>query len=572
MNTTAGGGPRRRTCLAAAAALPLATLAGCTTPAPAGGRSVTILHFNDTHGRHRPFAVAPGNATAQTGEPRRHEAFDRAGFVGGYAALASAVAEARQRHGADRVLLLHGGDAFSDDLLGNLSGGEATIRCLNALGVDALALGNHDFDYGVRRTRQLQALARFPMRGANVLDEASGEPFLGEPVQRFERGGVRVGLLCLGYHNTPDTASAEHLRGLRFGSGIDAARRWLPALRATSDLVVVLSHQGSAVDRVLARSVPGIDLIVGAHSHDAISPPERVGDSWIVQALSDGAALGEVTVALDAGGRIERVDGRLHVLWADRWAADPGMAALVESLRAPHRAQLEAPLGRAAERIGRRYRAPSPFDVLVGELLIERTGAELALLPGVGYGVSLEPGVVTREALACAAAAPVAGGDGAASRRRPARGARAERHQPAARRPDGPRRRPAADRRFALDARPRRAGRPPGARGAHRRRAARSGAPLPRRHAPGPARRPAPPAQPAAGRGGAAAAADGGRAGRGRPARERHPARAAHERGPARRHRLTAPGGSASACTKTGLPLARFTCRTNGDQTCSSSA
>ncbi len=89
------------------------------------------------------------------------------------------MADARRRHGADRVLLLHAGDTFSDDLLGNLTRGVATVRLMNALGFDAMALGNHDFDYGLERTRELQAIARFPMRGANVIEEASGGPVPG---------------------------------------------------------------------------------------------------------------------------------------------------------------------------------------------------------------------------------------------------------------------------------------------------------------------------------------------------------------------------------------------------------
>ena len=383
-------------------ALAVVSLVACAarTPPAVGGRTITLAHINDTHGRYLPVAVAPGNATAQTGDPgREEESFPRAGKVGGYAALATALRQMRQRVGAGNVLLLHGGDAFGDDLLGNLTQGEATIQLMNALGFQFLALGNHDFDYGVERTRELQGIARFPMRGANVTD-ASGSPFLGEPTQVFEVAGARVAVLALGYHNTDQTGSRDNVRGLSFGSGIDAARQWVPRLRSRADVVVVLSHQGSKVDRELARAVPDIDVIVGAHSHDAIFPPERVGSVWMVQALSDGAALGELTLTLGTDRRVAHVTGRMHTLWADEYPADAAVAQLIERLRAPHRAALEAPLATAADRIGRRYRSESPFDVLVGEILREHAGAEIAFLPGVGYGVSLEPGVVTREALA----------------------------------------------------------------------------------------------------------------------------------------------------------------------------
>lgn len=106
---------RRR--LIAATAVPAAvTLGACAAPAgrnvgkPGARRSVTLLHVNDSHGRHQAIEVAPGSATAQTGDPGREpESFDRSGRVGGYAALATALADARRRHGAGRVLLLHAG-------------------------------------------------------------------------------------------------------------------------------------------------------------------------------------------------------------------------------------------------------------------------------------------------------------------------------------------------------------------------------------------------------------------------------------------------------------------------------
>ncbi|MEW6613788.1 MAG: bifunctional UDP-sugar hydrolase/5'-nucleotidase [Pseudomonadota bacterium] len=366
-----------------------------------GARSgtLTILHTNDFHGRYMPFAVAPGNATAQTGDPgRAPQSFARTGKVNGFARLATAIAQIRRERGPTNVLLLHGGDTFSDDLLGNQTRGEAIIRLMNAVGYQFMALGNHDFDYGVERTRELQRFARFPMRGANVIDQASGRPFLGDPAVILTAGGLRVGILALGYHNTDQTGSPDNTKGLRFTSGIEAAKRYVPMLRRQADVVVVLSHQGSKVDRILAREVPDIDLIVGAHSHDEIAPPERIGKVRLVQALSDAAVLGEVTIRV-ADGQIADVRGVAHTLWDDRYPADPGVSRLIERLRAPHRAQLEAVIATAAERIGRRYKSESPFDTLAGEILRRHAKAEVAFLPGVGYGVSLSPGPIRREDL-----------------------------------------------------------------------------------------------------------------------------------------------------------------------------
>ncbi|WP_299358748.1 bifunctional UDP-sugar hydrolase/5'-nucleotidase [uncultured Paracoccus sp.] len=385
----------RRAFLTGAAAV-LAGPAVARSGTPAAG-TVTILHTNDFHGRHSAFEVAPGNALAQTGQSSEFD-FPRAGSIGGMPRLARAVRDRREALGSGNVLLVDGGDSFSDDLLGNLTRGEAMIRLMNAVGYDFMALGNHDFDYGLDRTRELANIAKFPIRGANVRDEASGQPLLGDPALVREIGGISVGLLAVGYHNTPLTTNADNIRGLRFTNGIEEARRLVPDLRRRADLVVVVSHQGSAVDRKMLHEVDGIDLVIAAHSHDLISPPERIGNGWLVQALSDGTMLGEVTLSLQ-GGTVASVEGAVHTLWADEVEEDTEVAALLEELRAPHEEVLQERIADAAERIGRSYEVESPFDKLIGRILREETGAEIALLPGVGYGVALTSGPITAEAL-----------------------------------------------------------------------------------------------------------------------------------------------------------------------------
>ncbi|MCG6155879.1 bifunctional metallophosphatase/5'-nucleotidase [Rubinisphaera margarita] len=360
---------------------------------------ITILHTCDFHGRHMPFVVGPGNATSQTGNPRQPDNhFEREGSIGGFEALAAAVKEIRRERGEQNVLLLHAGDTFSDDLLGNLTQGEAIIRLMNAVEFDYMALGNHDFDYGLSRTRRLQELAKFPMRGANVIERETGKPLFGEPFKVFSAGKAKVAVLALGYHNTDQTTAPKNIRGLEFTDGSEVAAHYVPELRRQADVVVVLSHQGTAVDSLLAQRVEGIDLIIGGHSHDRIHPALEVSGTKIVQAMSDTAALGEVRIRI-ANGRIESIEDELHMLWSEDFPPDQATATLIDSLRKPHRDQLEQSIGTAAAPIARQYKQESQFDGLVAELLRQQSGADVAFLPGVGYGITLRKGKVSREAL-----------------------------------------------------------------------------------------------------------------------------------------------------------------------------
>ena len=359
---------------------------------------LTILHTNDMHGRYQPISIVKGNATSQTGDPgRTWDEFDREGTAGGFAALATAVKHIRKERGPDNVLLVDGGDTFSDDLLGNLTRGEAVIRLMNSLEYQLMALGNHDYDYGSERTRELDQIANFPMRAANVVDVKTGQPFLGDPTIVFQAAGIRIGILTLTYHNTGYTGSSKNYEGLEFKDGIEVVRQYLPDLRRRSDIVVVLSHLGSAMDRVLAREAPLMDIIIGAHSHDRISS-ERIGEITLVQAVSDNTVLGEIAITLH-GTQIVKVESCLHTLWIDEFPEDEEIARQVEAFRKPYRETLEEVIAIAEEPIGRNYRSESPFDKLVGEIICEKTGAEIAFMPGVGYGVTLQSGAITREAL-----------------------------------------------------------------------------------------------------------------------------------------------------------------------------
>ncbi|EKV28892.1 periplasmic 5'-nucleotidase [Caenispirillum salinarum AK4] len=270
---------------------------------------------------------------------------------------------------------------------------------MNAVGYDFMALGNHDFDYGRARTEALQSMADFPMRAANVIDARTGTPFGGRPTAIVERGGLRIGLLALGYQNTEWTASKKDIEGLSFTSGIDAARRLVPELRRQgADVVVVVSHQGTPVDRLLAQEVAGIDVILGGHSHNLISPPEQVNGTWITEAWSHGAVVEGLTLTVE-GGRVTDVGHAVHPLWADRTAEDLETAALLAELRAPHLRMLEEVVAVAAAPLPRAYKADSPFDRLVGDILRARFDTDIALLPGVGYGLTPGPGPITRQAL-----------------------------------------------------------------------------------------------------------------------------------------------------------------------------
>ncbi|WP_225986426.1 bifunctional UDP-sugar hydrolase/5'-nucleotidase [Rufibacter sp. LB8] len=361
-------------------------------------KSISILHTNDMHGTYMPFMTTRDNATAQTGDAGRDTliTFDKAAKIGGFAYLASAVKKVRKEKGAENVLLVDGGDTFSDDQLGNLTKGEAMIRFMNAVNYDLMALGNHDFDYGLPRTLELEQMAVFPMRAANIMDENTQQPIFGDPYIITEKNGVKVAILALGYRNTPKTGNPDIVKGLSFKVGQEVAKIYVPELRKKADIVVVLSHEGAAVDYKMAREVEGIDLIIGAHSHDILEPRKKIGQTFVVQAMSDGAVLGETELII-RDQKLVDVKTHHHWLWNNQLQPDAEIQALIDQQRTPHLQKLQELVVESKAIIGRQYKSESPFDKLVGNLLLKEFKGDVAIMPGVGYGISFKPGPVTSE-------------------------------------------------------------------------------------------------------------------------------------------------------------------------------
>ena len=264
--------------------LSLALILGLTSfvaaEAPKG--KLVILHTNDVHGR----AVA-----------------DPVGGYLGYAAIAQYKKDLEAA--GDSVLLLDAGDASQGTPLVNLAYGKNAMAFMNAVGYQAMTLGNHEFDWGVDNARQLAGEAKFPFLAANIVDHLSGE-LVFEANKVFEmQNGMKVGVFGL---TTPETFTKAHpdkVRGIDFLQGeklIEVAKAQVAALtEAGAELIILLSHLGmdgeSAPNRSVdvVEQVPGIHLVIDGHSHTLLEKGQVVGETLIVSAGYHGMNLGVVT-------------------------------------------------------------------------------------------------------------------------------------------------------------------------------------------------------------------------------------------------------------------------------------
>ena len=255
---------------------------------------LTLLHTNDIHAR----VLSGSNLNDES--------------RGGLARLASLVKQIRAE--MPNVLLFDSGDWASGTVEAYLTSGRSIAQAINSLGYNAVCIGNHEFDWGQENARELLKSLRTPVVCANLLDAATGKPW-GElkPYLLMTVNGVRIAVFGLITLETLKYEWPSFLEGLRFEDPIATAAKLVPELRKQADLVILLSHLGLKLDQQLAAAVPGIDIILGGHSHDNVTTRMFVGNTLIAQTGYHVERLGRVDLILKKADR-PTADGRLYTI------------------------------------------------------------------------------------------------------------------------------------------------------------------------------------------------------------------------------------------------------------------
>ncbi len=270
---------RRILCLSA-----LVAAACSASAAPASTIHVTIVHTNDLHG-----------------------------YVENAPAVAAVEREVKSKN--PNTLFLDAGDAVSGTPISTMFRGEPCFAVMSLMGYDAAALGNHEFDYGLKQLVKFRELAGHPLLCANVRG-VDGKPLGDDAYRVFTVGGVRIGVVGLLTDEMPRLTTTENWAGCTVEAPLDAAKRLVPEVRKKSDVVVLLTHVGVEVDAAIAGAVPGIDLVVGGHTHTELKRPIFVpcGDRRVpvVQAKCHGERVGIVDFDWDPATKsVVGLTGRL---------------------------------------------------------------------------------------------------------------------------------------------------------------------------------------------------------------------------------------------------------------------
>ncbi|MDA0961629.1 MAG: thiosulfohydrolase SoxB [Proteobacteria bacterium] len=345
----------------------------------------------------RLYGIADGSPSHYALSSGDFDALARSyGRVGGMDRVATVVNAIR----ADRpdALLLDGGDTWHGSLTCYETQGQDMVNVMNALKPDAMTF-HWEFTLGSDRVAELVEGLPFAALGQNIFDAEWDEPTeLFKPYEFFERGGVKIAVIGQAFPYMPIANPRWMFPEYSFGIREENMAAMVDEVRAQgAELVVVLSHNGFDVDKKMAGRVPGIDVILSGHTHDALPEPVQVGQTFIIASGSNGKFVSRV----DLDVRDDRMMGIRHKLipiFSDIITPDADMAALIDAERAPFADRLSEVIGRTDSLLYRRGNFNGTWDDLICDALLSERDAEIALSPGVRWGPSVLSGQdITRE-------------------------------------------------------------------------------------------------------------------------------------------------------------------------------
>ena len=418
--------------LGRAAAQQRLSLADITRFDPLG--TVTILHITDIHAQLMPLYFREPSINLGVGEARgvpphitdrefrdyfkiaagSAEAYaltsddfislaKNYGRMGGMDRLATVIKAVRAERGDDKVLLLDGGDTWQGSWTSLQTRGQDMVDVQTELKIDAMT-SHWEFTYGEERVKEIAEKAPFAFLAQNIRDnEWQEEVFPARKI--FEKGGAKIAVIGQAFPRTPISNPAWMIPKWEFGLREEDLQKQVEDARAEgANIVVLLSHNGFDVDRKVASRVRGIDVILTAHTHDAMPGVIKVGETILVATGSHGKFVSRLDFEVK-NGKVSGFRYKLMPIFSDAIPADPSMKALVEKLRAPFAKDLAQELGRTESLLYRRGNFNGTFDDLICEAMLKQRDAEIALSPGFRWGGTLLPGdPITFDALANATA------------------------------------------------------------------------------------------------------------------------------------------------------------------------
>lgn len=357
--------------------------------------------------------------------------------LGGGASAATLIKYVRSLSSSHRAnLLLDVGDFFQGRPVGTVTNGRSVIDYMNAIGYDAMTIGNHEYDIDEQALIETLSAAEFPIISANIVERATGEiPDYMRPYIVLDRLGVKIGIVGMTTTDTEKMSFPENIKNIDFLDEKEELTRWVNHVRRVEkvDVVIVLGHAGLPYDveetylsrydaagnplygertavwgydaQEIAREVPGIDLFIGGHMHRGVPQPwiDPVTQTMVIQGYAYGSNLGWLTLTIDpmtktiSGYESPALrEGSMITLFEDQFIPDPEISELIEAYVAEAEKGMDEVVGSAAVYLSRvNVDAQSLMGNTVVDAMREDVDADFAFLNLGGIRAEIQSGPVT---------------------------------------------------------------------------------------------------------------------------------------------------------------------------------
>lgn len=363
---------------------------------PSSKLNITVIHTNDIHGRAWPFLKEDGAKK------------------GGYAAQSRLIQklkkETEEKGGI--FLLLSGGDVNTGVPESDFSEAEPDFLAMQAIGYDAMVVGNHDLDHGLTLLLKQASWVKFPFLAANLKSAKTKTGiFPGSTI--IKRKDLSFGLIGITTEELKSLILPSHSKDLIVSNAIASTKQELTALKNQgAQIFIALSHMGISEsglslhrfipndDQRLAKEVPELDLIVGGHSHTYLKEGLKEGKTLIAQAGYRGDFLGKVQLEFDKEqGRVTGSQAEL-VAVDPLEGEDPTITNIVQPYREKYLSDLEKPVFETKHLIVGQRNQGSSLEIPLGNLICDSLRHEMktdfAFFNSGGLRASLPAGTVKK--------------------------------------------------------------------------------------------------------------------------------------------------------------------------------
>ncbi len=344
---------------------------------------LVIVNFNDSHAR-----VYEGEGM-------------------GFAKVATLVENLKKKYtGENQVMVLDAGDTFHGTSFATLERGESIVNVLNELGLTAMTLGNHDFNYGQERLLELQKLAKFDIVSANITYKADNKKFV-QPYVIKNVNGKKVGIFGISTPETMYKTNPLNVKGLIFGNPVQAAIATVEELKVQGvDYIILLSHLGlyaSTAEELrsaaIAEKVPEIDLIIDGHSHTVLKEKGLVNGVTIVQTGSSLQNVGEIKIDLTKKGTDAISYKLISKEEVKELAPNDKITALITNIKNGQNKITEEVIGTTPIKLdGEKSQvrtSETNLARLITDSMLWKTNADMAITNGGGIRASIDEGQIT---------------------------------------------------------------------------------------------------------------------------------------------------------------------------------